>query len=630
MAGHLRSCLVLLTVLGASTSNALAADSRNVLVLYSDPTIGPALADFTDGLRNGLGPAASQLEPLHLDITRFPGEEHDQPLADWLTTRYHDNPVSVVVTVGTPASLFASRFAAHIWPGARIVHASIDGAQLKAVMARGEPFVARRLQYRRTVEGVLTFLPAVRRVFLIGGATAQDRRWLAEAEADLAALGARVHIERIAGLAWEETLERVRHLPDDAVAIAVSFFADRAGRTFIVGDAIAEIARTANRPVFGVYRSFVGNGPVGGYVSDSVDMGRLTAGIVLGLLNTETAFPRQDGADSQWLFDAAQLRRWNIAERDLPAGSTVRNRQPSLWGQYRWYVVGAAGVIMLQALLIGGLLAQRARRQRAEQAARANETALRQSSERIGQLAGQLTTAQETTRTRIARDLHDDAAQRLALLSLELTMLNERVEQMPASVHQQLAEMSARAAAIGSDLHRLSHELHPALLEQRGLEAAIRSFCRELSDARHVNIEVDVRLMPQPLPPDVALCLYRVTQEALHNVVRHSGASSAVVRIESAGADVLLSVVDRGTGFDPRAVRAGTSLGLQSIEERVHLLNGQLSVRSKKGEGTRIEARVPLLPHVTSSALPGVPARLDSVPRPTVRPIRPPASTRAS
>jgi len=128
-------------------------------------------------------------------------------------------------------------------------------------------------------------------------------------------------------------------------------------------------------------------------------------------------------------------------------------------------------------------------------------------------------------------------------------------------------------------------------------------------------------LMPQALAPDVALCLYRVTQEALHNVVRHSGASSALVRIERVGEDVVLSVSDRGAGFDPLAVRAGTSLGLQSIEERVHLLNGQLSVRSKKGEGTRIEARVPLCPNVPST-LHGSSALPESRPGPAARTTR--------
>src|SRR5262249_8216635 len=132
MASRLRSCLVFLTVLWAGTLNVLA-DSRHVLVLYSDPTVGPAVADFTNGLREGLGAADSQLEPPHLDIARFPGEEHDRPLADWLATRYRDQPISVVVTMGTPASVFASRFGTAIWPGVPVVHAAIDGDQLKAV-----------------------------------------------------------------------------------------------------------------------------------------------------------------------------------------------------------------------------------------------------------------------------------------------------------------------------------------------------------------------------------------------------------------------------------------------------------------------------------------------------------------
>src|SRR5262249_47091719 len=156
------------------------------------------------------------------------------------------------------------------------------------------------------------------------------------------------------------------------------------GRTLGMGEVTKGIAGAANRPVFVTLRSLVGTGAVGGFVLDSIEQGRRAGRLVEALLDTGTLPPSQGDSQSQWVFDAPQLWRWNISELDLPAGSVVLNRQPSLWRQYRWYVVGAVGVITLQALLIGGLLVQRTRRRRAEEAIRTKDAALEASSERIG------------------------------------------------------------------------------------------------------------------------------------------------------------------------------------------------------------------------------------------------------
>jgi signal transduction histidine kinase len=221
----------------------------------------------------------------------------------------------------------------------------------------------------------------------------------------------------------------------------------------------------------------------------------------------------------------------------------------------------------------------------------------------LRELSGRLIHAHEQERIRIARELHDDVAQRLSLLAVELGTLARRSDQMPRDIHEQLAELCAHAASLGSDLHRVSHELHPATLAQLGLETAVRAFCRELSHAHGIAIDVTVRDVPHPMPQDVALCLYRITQSALHNVVRHSGAASATVALAAAEGELVLRIADHGDGFDVRAPRNRASLGLRSMLERVRLVHGQLAVYSRKGEGTRIEARVPL-PR-TSEPLPG-------------------------
>jgi signal transduction histidine kinase len=345
------------------------AETRNVLVLYSNGALLPATVAFSNGLREGLRSSALvEVQSQHLDISRVADEDHDLTLAGRLAPQYRNRRIDVVVTLGVPASAFASRFGAAIWPDARTVHASIDGEQLRAVIERGEPVVPRVLDYRRTVETALALVPGTRQVTLLAGASDQDRRWLAEALEDVAPLRGRVRIEQIANLAWQDVLREVSRLPSDAIAFPVSFFADAQGRAFVPGEAMLAISRVANRPLFGAMGSWMGSGVVGGYVLDSEQIGRQTARLVLGLLGDSSEPPelQPDAKVLRWMFDAAQMRKWGINESALPTGSVVLNRELSAWRRYQWTILGTIGVLGAQGVIIGGLLVQRRRRRRAE------------------------------------------------------------------------------------------------------------------------------------------------------------------------------------------------------------------------------------------------------------------------
>lgn len=214
----------------------------------------------------------------------------------------------------------------------------------------------------------------------------------------------------------------------------------------------------------------------------------------------------------------------------------------------------------------------------------------------IRDLAGRLITAQEAERTRLARELHDDLSQSLALLSVDLELFGQKPLSAPDQINARMQVFSSQVKDLSSEVHRLSHELHPAKLEQLGLTAALRGFCKELSAAHQMAVHFEAGDVPRTLPNDVALCLYRITQEALQNVIKHSGAASAQVTLACAENEILLSVVDDGEGFDAATVQGHGSLGLVSMRERVRLVRGRLSVESKRNEGTRVEVRVPLSP----------------------------------
>src|SRR5208282_4136910 len=179
-------------------------------------------------------------------------------------------------------------------------------------------------------------------------------------------------------------------------------------------------------------------------------------------------------------------------------------------------------------------------------------TTRKQAEEAARDLSGRLIYAQEAERMRLARDLHDDLSQSLALLSIELEMF---AQSRPAD-RGQMQEFSAQVKRLSADVHRLSHELHPAKLEQLGLVAAVRGFCKEFAMAHEMAIEFSDRSVPRAVPEDTALCLYRIAQEALHNVVKHSGGTAARVELTMEGSELRLAIADDGVGFNPQRMRA--------------------------------------------------------------------------
>jgi PAS domain S-box-containing protein len=220
-------------------------------------------------------------------------------------------------------------------------------------------------------------------------------------------------------------------------------------------------------------------------------------------------------------------------------------------------------------------------------------TKLKLAEEAIHDLSGKLMNAQEKERARLARELHDDLSQSIALHSIQLATLRNKPKDL-AHVQKQLDQFVSDVERLLVDVHRISHELHPAKLTQLGLETALHGFCRELSVAHPLEIDFGAENLPRDLPDDISLCLYRVTQESLQNVIKHSGAASARVRVKLENGEVRLSVSDNGNGFDPSAKKAKQALGLISIDERVRAVKGQAKVSSAVGAGTKIEVHVPV------------------------------------
>jgi len=210
----------------------------------------------------------------------------------------------------------------------------------------------------------------------------------------------------------------------------------------------------------------------------------------------------------------------------------------------------------------------------------------------LASVSRRLIEAQEQERSRIARELHDDIGQRLALLAIKLAQLQQSPPNS-SELPSRIGELQKQTSEIAADIQSLSHELHSSRLQYLGIAAAIKGFCREFGEQQKVEIDCKIHDLPVPLSPDISLCFFRVLQEALHNSARHSGVRHFEVRLWGTSGEIHLTVSDSGAGFDIDAAKASRGLGLISMEERLKILNGTLSIESQLQRGTTIHARVP-------------------------------------
>jgi len=198
--------------------------------------------------------------------------------------------------------------------------------------------------------------------------------------------------------------------------------------------------------------------------------------------------------------------------------------------------------------------------------------------EELRHLGGRLIRAQEEERSRVGRDLHDDLGQRLAIFSMELEQLRRKIPGERDDLTSSVKTLMTRAQDLASDIHRLSYQLHPFKLDTLGLSAAIKSLCEEISDRRDLKIKFQQKGFPVALPPDITLCIFRIAQEALHNIVKHSGAREAKLVLTKTAEAIRFRVVDRGYGFDIEAAKMKKRLGLLSMRERLRLVGGEISI----------------------------------------------------
>ena len=242
-------------------------------------------------------------------------------------------------------------------------------------------------------------------------------------------------------------------------------------------------------------------------------------------------------------------------------------------------------------------------RRTAEDRVRESRAALEQSHREIQHLAGRLIAAQDTERARIARDLHDDVSQQLAGVSIAFSGLKQRLGEygVRQELQQELVDLQQQTLTLARNIRQLSHDLHPTVLRHLGLEKALASYCGELERSHGIVMRCGAEGDFASIGPGAGLCMYRIAQEALRNVVAHGGASRAEVRLFRRGDDAEITITDDGRGFDVNDPERRKGLGLVSITERAKIAGGRISIETGVNQGTRVHATIPVNGRVKTS-----------------------------
>jgi signal transduction histidine kinase/ABC-type uncharacterized transport system substrate-binding protein len=357
----------------SAASPAASAATRNVLVLFSGQRRLPANIQFASGVREVLLAPERKLMLFeeYLDQPTFTGADHEQTALRYLRGKYESRPPVVVVAVGQFSLRYLLRHRPALFANVPIVHAGVERQDLEAIgTVPGVVGIPAGYDLPGTIELALRLHPGTRRFVVITGSGERDRVWESDARDAFAALKPPRGVEYVSGEPTEAVLRRVRALGKGDIVYTPGYFKDGAGRTSIPADIVKAISAESGAPVYTVYSSTIGLGPVGGRTSDFVDMGKDAATVVdqllAGVRAEQMRLPPPGKANVE--IDWRQVQKWQIDAADLPADAMIRFREPSFWEAHRNTALLVLVVILFQAALIGALLVERRIRRQAASA----------------------------------------------------------------------------------------------------------------------------------------------------------------------------------------------------------------------------------------------------------------------
>ena len=554
----------------------LATSGTRVLLLFDEDRSLPGLAVLDQSLRATLTAGLDRVEFYSetLSLSQFSDEHYEDLVSQFFREKYRERQPSLIVAVMGPALQYLLRHGGELFPGVPIVFCGADAADIEAVsLPKTVTGLLVRRTFAPTLELALRLHSATAHVYVVGGTSPFDQHLLTTARRELQQFERRVALEYVTNLAMADLLARVKALPQNSLVLYLTLFRDAAGNAFVPHNVVAELAATANAPVYVFVDQYVGLGPVGGFVYSVASHGKGAGEIALRVLRgaSPATIPVTEFEGNLLLFDARQLERWGIDQTRLPPEAIVRWREPSLWRDYRGLVLSVTSIGAILISLVVGLLYERRARRRAEVRTREQLTIASHLGRQLAM--GEIATA-------LAHELNQPLGTiRLSIAAAE-RMLGNRGSVDVDRLREILREIDredARASQIIQRQRAMLQKREPELLRVDLNEVVRESTAIVAHEAESRRVRLDLQLSDTP-------CAVTGDQILLQQVMVNLlvNAMDAMAQTPDAERSVLVkttmtrhvaevSVQDRGEGinnaviarvFDPFVTTKGKGMGI--------------------------------------------------------------------
>jgi signal transduction histidine kinase len=602
--------LLTLAMLVLAVTNSVAAEPKRVLLLHS---FGPQFVPwvFIAGrFREEFikqSPDKIDLYEASLEGARFQQPDEQGPIVEYLAALFESRKLDLIVTIGAPAAIFVQKYRARLFPSTPLlIGAPEQRAVSRTALTSNDAPVAVVLDFTQWIESVLRVLPDTTHFVWIVGASPLERFWTDEFRRASQPFTDRISFEWFNDLTFEDMLNRISKLPPHSAAFFVDLRVDAAGVPLDRESVLPKLRAATNAPIFSYVDSYLGQGIVGGPMVSIEELGRRMAEGAIRILRGEVPAdlkipPLESGVPQ---YDWRELRHWNISEDRLPEGSIVRFREPGMWQQYRSQLALIFGVIVIQSALIGGLLFEHRRRQRAEVLS-AHRTAELAHVNRHA-MAGELTAA-------IAHEINQPLGAILANTEVAQLIAKSPAPDM-SEISQILADIRRDDVRASTIIHRLRSLLKKAPFEVKDVELAelVRETIELLSSlaaSRDVKLESLITSKPLAIKGD-RIQLQQVIINLMTNAMdamaeKRTGNRIISIRAAEFAKFAEISVADIGPGipsenlkdvFEPffTTKASGMGMGLSIARTIVEAHDGQLSSQNRAGGGAEFCIRLPL------------------------------------
>lgn len=577
-------------------SNAVESPLQKVLVFHSYHRGHKWTDDQHSGiesaLREAIGPTQIYVE--YMDAGRMGGKDDFKNLYRVLSLRYTGLKFDVICVTSLEALNFMLAYRDSLFPETPVVFSGVH--YVKASDLRGAADftgVSAEPDLKANIDLALKLHPGTKLIVYINEWTNTGRRVHDALEKVMPWYKGSVDFKLLENVDTKDIFDVIGSLPPKSVILYGFFGKDKVGRVFDYDEIITLFSRNTNAPIYSPWNFNLGHGVVGGAMVDGYSQGKEAGRICLRILRGGKVknIPVVTKVSKEYMFDHEQLERFHVGPYRLPQNSTIINYPESIYQRHKAIINGIFVAFATLLCIIAVLVINIRARSLAEKQ-------LKSSREELRALTWRLTEADETGRKMLSRELHDEIGQNLTILGVSLGILRSIIPKDTVQLaHERINDSMAVIKQTTERVRNLMSELRSPVLDDYGLTAAIDLFAKQCEARTGLNVTVKENGLLPDLPAPVENALFRITQEALTNVIKHAQATHVKIDLNCTGRTLRLSIIDNGTGYDgTRSIRTGQKRGwgLITMSERALAVGGTCRVDSRPGLGTHIIVEVPI------------------------------------